>query len=203
MGLTVKNLICHVRVTLPQETFEAPGRPLDVSTLSRMEALLGDHFGDVRVHTDSSAGALARGLGADAFISGRNIYFGQGRFETVTGRGLGLVAHELVHRQQEREGTAGADAEQEAMKVERSAAAQGRPQEAVYLEGTEEDEAGAGEEKKANEVERLRQPDTPPPAHGDIEQLIAAKVIALMRSELVIERERRGLTNPSAGRLPL
>jgi uncharacterized protein DUF4157 len=205
VGLTVKNLICHVRVTLPVETVGAPGRPLDLSTLSRMEALLGDHFEDVRVHTDSSAGVLARGLGADAFISGRDIYFGAGRFDTATGRGLGLVAHELVHRRQERQGTAGADAEQEAMKAEREAAAQGRPHEAVYLEGaasTGDDAAGADEEKNANDVERVRQPGAPP-AHGDIEQLITAKVIALMRSEIVIERERRGLVSGSAGRVPL
>jgi Domain of unknown function (DUF4157) len=203
MGLTVKNLVCHVRVTLPLETVGAPGRPLDVSTLSRMEGLLGDQFDDVRVHTDSSAGTLARGLGADAFISGRDIYFGLGRFETVTGRGLGLVAHELVHRQQEKEGTVGAEAEQEAMRVEREAATHGRPQEAVYLEGEVGSGDGADEEKKAEEIERVRQPEVPSPGAGNIEQLVTAKVMELMRSEVVIERERRGLTPGSGGRIPL
>lgn len=200
MGLTIKNLVCHVRVTLSAETVAA-GRPLDVSTLSRMEALLGDSFDDVRVHTDPGAGALARGLGADAFISGRDIYFGPGRFETVTGRGLGLVAHELVHRQQERDGTAGADAESEAMRIEREAA-QGRPQEAVYLEGEGED-AAAVDEEKTDEVEAMSQPPTSPPTLADIEQMITAKVIDRMRSDLVIERERRGLTPGSGGSVPL
>jgi hypothetical protein len=205
MGLTIKNLVCHVRVTLSVETVGAAGRPLDISTLSRMEALLGDSFDDVRVHTDAGAGALARGLGADAFISGKDIFFGLGRFETVTGRGLGLVAHELVHRQQEREGTGGADAEQEAMRVEREAA-QGQPQEAVYLEGeagSEGEDAARADEEKANEVEAMRQPPTSPPTPADIEQMITAKVIERMRSDLVIERERRGLTPGSGGSVPL
>ena len=48
MGLTVKNLICHVRVTLPAETVETAGRPLDLSTLSKVEALIGDRFGQRR-----------------------------------------------------------------------------------------------------------------------------------------------------------
>ena len=206
MGLTVKNLICHVRVTLPAETVET-GRPLDLSTLSRMEALIGDRVDDVRIHTDASAAAMARGLGADAFISGRDIYFGHGRFETVTGRGLGLVAHELVHRRQQDDGTAAADAERQAMKVEPEAAASGRPQEAVYLEAdtpaSGADAAASTAEKKPSEIERMKRPSTPALGPGDIEQLLAAKVFALMRAEIVTEQERRGVVNRSGGRLPL
>jgi hypothetical protein len=202
MGLTIKNLVCNVRVTLPVETVETAGRPLDVSTLSRMEALLGDHFDDVLIHTDASAGDRARGLGADAFITGRDIYFGLGRFDTITARGLGLVAHELVHRLQERDGTVGDDAEREAMKVEREAAVQGQPQDAVYIQGAAADGEEAGADERG-EAERKRQPETPPAMAGDIDQLVTAKVIALMRSEIVIERERRGVTDASAGRFPL
>jgi Domain of unknown function (DUF4157) len=206
VGLTVKNLICHVRVTLPAETVES-GRPLDVTTLSRLEGLLGDQFDDVRIHTDAGAGARARGLGADAFITGKDIYFGPGRFETVTGRGLGLLAHELVHRRQLEDGTAGGDPEKQAMKAEREAAASRRPQETVYLETDTpeppDDTATATAEKKPRETRRAQPPTAPPPGPRDIEQLLAAKVLALMRSEIVTERERRGLINPSGGGVPL
>ena len=206
MGLTVKNLICHVRVTLPAEAVET-GRPLDVTTLSRLEGLLGDQFDDVRIHTGASAAARARGLGADAFISGKDIFFGHGRFETVTGRGLGLLAHELVHRRHLEDGTAAAEAERQAMKAEREAAASGRPQETVYLEvETPEppsDAAAATAEKKPREIEHAKRPPVAPLGPGDIEQLLAAKVIALMRNEIVTERERRGLINPSGGGVPL
>ena len=206
MGLTVKNLICHVRVTLPTETVDT-GRPLDLATLSRLEALIGDPVDDVRIHTDGSAAAMARGLGADAFISGRDIYFGRGRFETVTGRGLGLVAHELVHRRQQLDGLADEDAERQAMKVERTAAASGRPQEAVYLENdtrdAEEDAAASTEEKTSRQSERVKRRWVPALGPADIEPLLAAKVFDLMRAEIVTERERRGLVNPSGGGIPL
>jgi hypothetical protein len=41
------------------------------------------------------------------------------------------------------------------------------------------------------------------PRAGDVEQILTAKVLALMRAELVTERERRGVLNRSAGRFPL
>src|SRR5512145_2909333 len=102
MGLTVKNLVCRVRVTLPLDTTgQEPGRSLDLTTLARMRAMLGGLFDDVRIHTSARAAALARALEADAFIAGKDVYFGEGRFDVSTSRGLALLAHELVHRRQD------------------------------------------------------------------------------------------------------
>lgn len=206
MGLTVKNLMCHVRVTLPAEVVES-GRPLDLATLSKAEALIGSRFDDVRIHTDASAGALARRLDADAVISGRDIYFGPGRFDVVTGRGFGLIAHELVHRRQETDGTDDADAEREAMSAEREAAAPGSSQDVVYLENAapaEEADAATGDDHEdTTKVEAAKPPRAQPLPPADLEQLITAKVVSLMRSDIITEQERRGLLNGSGGRIPL
>jgi hypothetical protein len=205
MGLTVKNLVCHVRLTLPTEPVEARWRPLDLAVLSRMAALLGDDLDDVRVHTDAEAAARARALGADAFILGRDIYFGGGQFDSLTRRGLGLLAHELAHRRHAEEGTAEADAEREARRAERMAAmSDGRPDEPTYLEREEaaEPAAAAMEQMRAQDAENARRVGPTAPSPADIEAIVTEKVQALMRAELIVERERRGL-RPSAGRLPL
>jgi hypothetical protein len=72
----------------------------------------------------------------------------------------------------------------------------------VELEGEGED-AAVVDEEKTDEVEAMSQPPTSPPTLADIEQMITAKVIDRMRSDLVIERERRGLTPGSGGSVPL
>ena len=207
MGLTVKNLVCHVRVTLPTEAVGPfGGRPLDLAVLSRMAALLGDDLDDVRLHTDAEAAARARALGADAFILGRDIYFGGGQFDPLTRRGLGLLAHELAHRRHAEDGTAEADAEREARRAERLAArSDGRPDEPTYLEreGAAEASAPAVEQTRAQDTESARRAGSTAPSVADIEAIVTAKVEALMRMELILERERRGLGNASPGRLPL
>jgi uncharacterized protein DUF4157 len=205
MGLTVKNLICHVRVTLPHEQVgTTAGRPLDLAAKSRMEALLDDRFDDVVVHTDGDAAAVVRGLNADAVLVGRHVYFGGGRFDPLTRRGLGLLAHELVHRKHAEDGTSEAKAEHEAMRAEREVADADRPKEPVYLDAIlDESPVNAEEAVQARATEPVRPPEPSPPTPGDIEDAITAKVIGLMRSEIVIERERRGLLGASSGRLPL
>jgi len=205
MGLTVKNLVCHVRVTLPTEQIGS-GRPLDLALLSRMEALLGDDLDDVRLHTDAESAAMARALGADAFILGRDIYFGGGQFDPVTGRGLGLLAHELAHRRHAEEGTSDAEAEREARRAERlGARGDGRPDEPTYLEreGAGEPSAPAVEQTRADDAERARRTGPAMPSAADIEAIVTEKVEALIRAELTLERERRGLRPSSGGPLPL
>jgi hypothetical protein len=68
-----------------------------------MESGFGRDFGDVRLHTDSMAGQAARTLGAEAFTSGRDIYFGHGRYQPTTESGQRLLAHELTHTVQQTE----------------------------------------------------------------------------------------------------
>lgn len=73
------------------------GKPLEQDTRKFMESRFGYDFGEVRVHTDSQAGEMARDLNAEAFTVGRNVYFGSGRYNPVTNSGQRLLAHELTH----------------------------------------------------------------------------------------------------------
>lgn len=51
----------------------------------------------VRLHADATADRLACAYGADAMAMGSDILFRTGRFNPVTGKGLALIGHELVH----------------------------------------------------------------------------------------------------------
>ena len=81
------------------------GHPLDVDTLAFMEPRLGRDLGDVRVHTDNQAAQAARDLSADAFTTGRDIYFAPGQYDPGGTSGRGLLAHELTHVVQQSQGT--------------------------------------------------------------------------------------------------
>jgi Domain of unknown function (DUF4157) len=57
---------------------------------------------DVRVHTDSTADALARSVSARAFATGTDIFFAQGEYRPGTAAGDQLIAHEVAHTEQQR-----------------------------------------------------------------------------------------------------
>lgn len=78
------------------------GRPLDSSTREQVGEALGDPLADVRVHDDSSAGALARSVSARAFTTGTDVFFGDGEYKPGTSEGDRLLAHELSHVVQQR-----------------------------------------------------------------------------------------------------
>jgi hypothetical protein len=71
-----------------------------------MEYRFGESFGDVRVHTDQAAATSAQALDANAYTSGRDIYFAQGKYAPDTDEGQHLLAHELTHTLQQGEGQA-------------------------------------------------------------------------------------------------
>ena len=82
------------------------GSALPGGVAARMESAFGDHFDDVRIHTDDVAQAQARDQGALAFTVGNHVAFAAGRFNPGTPEGDGLLAHELAHVQQQRGGDA-------------------------------------------------------------------------------------------------
>lgn len=65
------------------------------------EGRFGRGFGDVRIHRDARAGALANSLQARAFTVDRDIAFAPGEFDPGTHRGRHLLAHELTHTVQQ------------------------------------------------------------------------------------------------------
>ena len=73
------------------------GQPLPENTRAFFEPRFGHDFGGVRVHTDSSAGSVARSVNAKAFTHGSDVVFGQGEYSPGTLSGQKLLAHELTH----------------------------------------------------------------------------------------------------------
>ncbi|WCT10371.1 eCIS core domain-containing protein [Mucilaginibacter jinjuensis] len=73
------------------------GSALPDSTRSFMEGRFNANFGDVRIHTGSTAETLSRDINAQAFTHGNNIYFNSGKYSPHTVSGGQLLAHELTH----------------------------------------------------------------------------------------------------------
>jgi hypothetical protein len=98
---------CHDAAAVAQAVQRKPsGSSLPTPVRSAMESRFGADFDGVRVHTDSDAGELAQRMGARAFTTGRDLYFAAGEYDPGSPRGQGLLAHELTHVVQQRQGRA-------------------------------------------------------------------------------------------------
>jgi len=73
------------------------GLPLPQGTRSFMENAFSADFSRVRVHSDSEASEMSKGINAKAFTYGNDIYFRGGQYNTGTSEGKQLLAHELTH----------------------------------------------------------------------------------------------------------
>ncbi|NLX19520.1 MAG: DUF4157 domain-containing protein [Desulfobulbus sp.] len=80
------------------------GEALDSTTRETMESGFGAEFGGVRIHTDTEAANLSNTLNARAFTHGNDIYFNEGAYKPETSAGRHLLAHELTHTLQQRDG---------------------------------------------------------------------------------------------------
>ena len=90
---------------------QTAGRPLDPSARAFMEPRFGRDFRGVRIHSDASAARAARMISAEAFTTGRDIYFAAGRYDPNTSKGRRLLAHELTHTIQQGGGQSGGNGE--------------------------------------------------------------------------------------------
>lgn len=88
-------------------TARGSGEPLSPSARSFMEHRFGFDFSHVRIHTDSQAVQTAQELNAAAFTVREHIYFGSGRYVSTSDQGRLLLAHELTHVIQQRNGLVG------------------------------------------------------------------------------------------------
>lgn len=80
------------------------GSPLEPAVRTDMESRLGHDFGDVRVHTDASAHASAKSVGAHAYTVGNNVVFQRDAYDPGSLTGRTTIAHELTHVVQQRSG---------------------------------------------------------------------------------------------------
>ncbi|MGH3840371.1 MAG: DUF4157 domain-containing protein [Pseudonocardiaceae bacterium] len=80
------------------------GAPLDTDTRADMESRLGHDFSDVRVHTDSRAHDSAQAVNAHAYTVGSNVVFQRDKYDTSSMEGRTMLAHELTHVVQQRNG---------------------------------------------------------------------------------------------------
>jgi hypothetical protein len=78
------------------------GRELDPQVRNDLGRKLGDDFSDVRVHTDDEANALNHSVRAEAFTTGKDVFFRAGKYDPASNEGRKLIAHELTHVVQQR-----------------------------------------------------------------------------------------------------
>ncbi|MBA3459617.1 MAG: DUF4157 domain-containing protein, partial [Deltaproteobacteria bacterium] len=100
---------------------ERKGKPLPASLQSELETKLGVDLGDLRVHDDAKAAEAARGHDALAFAQGKNVYFGEGKYDPSSSEGRELIAHEATHVAQQRGGGTGSGVSAPGSAVEREA----------------------------------------------------------------------------------
>ncbi|MFD0203275.1 MULTISPECIES: eCIS core domain-containing protein [Saccharothrix] len=98
--------------TVVEEAAESPvhgvvgsgGSPLDADVRADMESRFGQDFGDVRVHTDGAAHESAKSVNAQAYTVGSDIVFQQDKYDPSSDSGKHMLAHELTHVVQQRNG---------------------------------------------------------------------------------------------------
>jgi hypothetical protein len=73
------------------------GRPMDDHLQAEFEYQFGRSLSDVRIHTDAEADHLSRELNANAFTTGRDVFFREGDYQPGSPEGKRLLAHELTH----------------------------------------------------------------------------------------------------------
>lgn len=81
------------------------GQGLPPGTNDFMSHAFGSDFTDVKIHTGTKAVQMNRQLGARAFTYGNDIYFNAGEYNPESTAGKRLLAHELTHVHQQRNGT--------------------------------------------------------------------------------------------------
>jgi hypothetical protein len=69
-----------------------------------MERVLGRDLADVRIHTDGAPAREVDRIGAAAMTRGNDVTFAEGRYAPGTPLGDALLAHELAHTLQQRDG---------------------------------------------------------------------------------------------------
>lgn len=73
------------------------GSSMDAGTQSFMENRFGNDFSSVKIHTGNQAVQMSKDVNAQAFTTGKDIYFNEGKYQPGSDSGKHLLAHELTH----------------------------------------------------------------------------------------------------------
>jgi hypothetical protein len=90
-------------------TARLSGQPMMKSVRASLEPQFGIDFSGVRIHSDTEADMLSRELGANAFTTGRDIFFRENAYQPHSESGKWLLAHELSHVVQQDTGRVSGD----------------------------------------------------------------------------------------------
>jgi hypothetical protein len=173
------------------------GRPLDPEVREDMENRLGHDFGDVRVHDDGSAHESARSVNANAYTVGSNIVFQRDTYDPSSSEGKVMLAHELTHVVQQRNGPVdgtpaggGINVSDPSDRFEREAAANAEqamatPPPAVASTGLDGQAVQRDVEDQAAPVQR----DDAPPMEDEEEEGPTAQGSFVQREEALEEEE--------------
>nr|WP_294872810.1 DUF4157 domain-containing protein [uncultured Pedobacter sp.] len=85
------------QLTSSIENSRGNGSSMDNQTKSFMENRIGADFGSVKIHSGQESVQMNRALNAQAFTTGNDIYFNEGKYSPETDDGKRLLAHELTH----------------------------------------------------------------------------------------------------------
>lgn len=89
---------------LVASVLQSAGEPLPGEVRRTMEQGFGQDFSDVRVHRGADAARASAAVGAQAYAVGERIVFGRDQFRPGSRSGQRLLAHELAHVLQQRNG---------------------------------------------------------------------------------------------------
>jgi hypothetical protein len=78
-------------------TLQSKGSHLPTQAQQFFSSKMGYNFSHVKIHTDKEAAESAKDVNAKAYTVGNNIVFNEGQYNTESGEGKKLMAHELVH----------------------------------------------------------------------------------------------------------
>jgi Domain of unknown function (DUF4157) len=92
----------HPDVTQALARARGHGQPLAADVRERVGHALGDSLGDVRIHSDETAGRLTNAVAARAFAVGSDVFVAPSEYRPGSSDGDALLAHELTHVVQQR-----------------------------------------------------------------------------------------------------
>lgn len=90
-------LLTHAPAAVRVDAVHGTGSPLPFSLREQFEVGFGADLSAVRLFFGANAAAVAEAEGANAFASGRDIFFAEGRYQPGSRDGQRLIAHEVAH----------------------------------------------------------------------------------------------------------